>query len=87
MKCLRLAWWGGKLALFAVGSWLAAHGTALAQQPPEKPAEAPGGSYVASYAIVILAIALGLLVVCRPSRRRDRAKPEVYDEIKMGAKE
>jgi hypothetical protein len=38
------------------------------------------------YGLVLLVIALGLMTVLRPSRRRDRAKPEAYDEIKIKAK-
>ena len=86
MKCLQAIWQGGKLALFTVAGWLVAQGTVLAQMPPKK-AEAEGGSYVASYAIVILAIALGMLFVCRPAGRRDRARPEQYDEAKTAVKE
>jgi hypothetical protein len=82
MKCLRAIWQGGKVVLFTVAGWLVAQGTALAQIPPKK-AEPEGGLYVAAYAIVILAIALGMLFVCRTAARRDRAKPEVYDEIKI----
>jgi hypothetical protein len=85
MKCLQQIWWGGKLALFTVGGWLVAQGTVLAQQP--KKAEAEGGAYVGSYAIVILAIAVGIFSVCRPAGRRDRARPEVYEEIKTSVKE
>jgi hypothetical protein len=68
--------------------WLAVYGTALAQGPQQKKAESEGGgSYVAYYAIVILAIALGLLFVCRPGQRRDRARPEQYDEGKINPKD
>jgi hypothetical protein len=83
MRRLQLVWQGGKVAFLAFFGWLAVHGTVLAQQPPNKADSGGGGGggvYVASYAIVILGIALGLLLVCRPSRRRDRAKPEQYDE-------
>ena len=86
MKCLQAIWRGGKLASFTVAGWLVAQGTVLAEVPPKK-AEAEGGSYVASYAVVILAIALGMLFVCRTAGRRDRAKSEVYDEIKIKPKD
>lgn len=72
---------GGTIAFLTIGGWLVAHGTTLAQGAA-KPPENDGGSYVLSYALVLLGIGLGLLLVCRPSHRRDRARPEVYDESK-----
>ena len=81
MRCLRLVWRGGKLAFFAMTGWLAMHGIALAQQAEEKK-DSGSGSYVASYAIVLLGVGLGLLLVCRATHRRDRARPENYDESK-----
>ena len=87
MKCLREIWRGGKLALCTMAGWLIVQGAVWAQPQQPKKAEPEGGSYVASYALVILAIALGMLFVCRPANRRDRAKPEVYDEIKITAKD
>jgi hypothetical protein len=86
MKCLQLVWQGGKLALLTMAGWLAVHGTALAQ-PQQQKTETGVGSYVMSYALVILAIALGMLALCRPSRRRDRARPEQYEEAKAAVKE
>jgi hypothetical protein len=81
MKYVKLLWREARNAAFVLAGWLAVHGTALAAlQQEEKKAEGGGGSYVLPYALVILGIALGLLVVCRPSHRRDRAKPEQYDE-------
>jgi hypothetical protein len=46
----------------------------------ESPVPGRNGRFVGPYALVIFAIALGLLVVCNPSRRRDRAKPEQYGD-------
>ncbi len=82
MRCLQLVWQGGKLAIFTMTGWLAVHGTALAEQAAKKK-DGEGGSYVASYALVLLGVGLGLLFVCRASRRRDRARPEQYDESKV----
>ena len=81
MRCLQLVWQRGKLAFFAMAGWLAVHGTALARQAKEE-TEGGSGSYVAPYAIVLLGVGLGLLLVCRASRRRERARPESYDESK-----
>ncbi len=38
-------------------------------------------SWVAPYALVMLAIGLGMLFVCRSSRRSDRAKPQEYQSV------
>ena len=82
MKCLRLAWQRGKPVLFVSLGWCLMHGTALAQEAG-KPSAGGSGMYAACYALVILAIALGLVSVCRPSRRRDRARPEQYGDSKI----
>jgi SNF family Na+-dependent transporter len=81
MKYLRLLGRGGKLVFFTTACWLVVHGTVLAQVPPKKE-ETGGGSYVLPYMLVLLGIGLGMLCVCRSSGRRDRAKPEQYEEAK-----
>jgi hypothetical protein len=43
------------------------------------------GEFVTSYALVLAAVGLGLLLVCRTSNRRDRARPEQYQESKVTA--
>jgi hypothetical protein len=45
------------------------------------------GEYVTSYALVLAGVGLGLLLVCRTSNRRDRARPEQYEESKVTATE
>ena len=50
---------------------------------PEKPEGS--GEYVTSYALVLAGVGLGLLLVCRTSNRRDRARPEQYEESKVTA--
>ena len=42
----------------------------------------PNSVYALPYALVILAVLLGLLVVLRASNRRDREKPEEYESNK-----
>ena len=86
MKCLQLVRQGGKLAFFTIGGWLAVHGTALAAAAPKKE-DNGGGSYVLPYFLVILGVGLGLLLVCRSSHRRDRARPEQYDDAKVNVTE
>ncbi len=67
--------------------WAAVYGTALARGQPVK--EAPTGgtnaSWILPYALVVFSIALGMLVVCRSARRRDRAKPEDYEGDQLSA--
>jgi len=70
---------------FAVLSWLGLQGLAWAQAGGAKGAgqqeeEAP--PYVLPYALVILCLGLALTVVLNSSKRRERAKPEVFGEPK-----
>jgi hypothetical protein len=76
--------------LFAVSTFAA--WTAGAAILPAKDATTPtatesGGAWVSAYMIVLLLVSLGLIVVCKSSGRRDRAKPEVYAEAKALPKE
>jgi hypothetical protein len=81
MTRTEMMWRRGKIALFALLGWLAFHGAALAQTAkPEKAADKGNSLYVACYALVILGIGLGMLILCRGSNRRDRARPEEYVE-------
>jgi hypothetical protein len=77
---------GIRLGLLSMTGWLAVHGTALAQGA-QNAGDTGGGPYVVSYALVLLGVGLGMLLVCRASRRRDRAKPEAYDETKINPKD
>lgn len=86
MRHLQLFFRGGRLAFLTLAGWLAVHGTALAQGLPKKE-DNGGGSYVFSYFLVILGVGLGMLLVCRASNRRDRARPESYDEAKVNIEE
>ena len=92
MKSLRLLWRGGRLALFAIIGVLAMQAPVLAPNYDPEAARAPKvkkqeGDFVVSYALVMAGIALGLLAVCRPSPRRDRARPEQYEESNVTATE
>jgi len=51
-------------------------------QAPGQEAAAEPPPYVFPYALVILCIGLALAVVLSSSKRRERAKPEVYGEPK-----
>lgn len=83
MKRLNLIWQRlTTLALFLAFS-LAMHADAWAQAAA-KDTESSGGSsqsWVLPYALVMLAVGLGMLVVCRSSRRSDRAKPKEYQSV------
>ena len=90
MTFVRQIWRGSRMAFFALASWLVVYGVALAQAQPLKKEEGPSlnsSTYVMAYFIVIFGIALGMLLVCRSSNRRERAKPEQFGETKAGKKE
>ena len=75
--CYITRWW--LLGVLGVACWLALESWSWAQ--PSAPQEGGGRNlYLASYFIVLLGIFLGLVVVCNPSRRRDRPKPEAYGD-------
>ena len=74
------AWSKAIICLATILVWSVC-GLALAKGP-KKPAEpeVEEKSYVLGYAIVLLPIALGLMMVCRPGRRSDTAKRPVQEE-------
>lgn len=76
-------WHKVKLLAVTAGLWLAVDGVALAKVV-KKAAGGGGGDshkvWVMPYALIMLCIGLGMLVVCRSSRRSDRAKPKKYGE-------
>ncbi len=83
----RLLFLGRRLwfSALAVSSWLGLQGLAWAQAggttgSGDPQAEAP--PYVPSYALAILCLGLALAIVLNSSKRRERAKPEVYGEPK-----
>ena len=77
-------WYKVKLLAVTAGLWLAVDGVALAQRAAKQAGDGGGGDshkvWVMPYALVMLCIGLGMLVVCRSSRRSDRAKPKKYGE-------
>jgi hypothetical protein len=88
MRCLKWIWREGKLAFATLAVWWGLHGAAVAQVGkdgqggPPKPVGGGGGgnsaAYTLPYFLVALAIGLGIYVLCRPSHRRERARPEEY---------
>lgn len=88
MKHLRWFLRGLKFAASAGLVWSVLYANALAQMKQETKGSSTtgGGPYVLAYCLVILAITFGLLVVCRSSGRRDRARPEQYADGKIGTR-
>ena len=67
------------------GWWLILEGSvwAKAVKPPATEEKSSNtGVWVLPYTLVILSIGLGMLVVCRTSRRSDRARPQKYEALK-----
>ncbi|MBN1908408.1 MAG: hypothetical protein JW818_01600 [Pirellulales bacterium] len=74
----RIAWCMAQVAIF----WLAVYGEVLAKDPAKKERETAAHTpWVMPYMLVLLGIGLGMLVICRSSRRSDRAKPEKYESL------
>jgi hypothetical protein len=73
--CLRTALLWGFISTLATTTW--AKGEA-----GDKASETGASVWVLPYIFLILCVALGMLVVCKSSGRRDRAKPEAYHEGK-----
>lgn len=84
MNSLRAIGRASKSVAAAAICWMAVYGIALAQGPDEG-REAEGGVWTLPYALVLFGIGLGMLFVCRSSRRRDRDKPEKFGEDKLVA--
>ena len=83
MNRLQSIWRTLKMPVMSAACWMAVYGTALAQPPKQ---EKGGGSWIASYGLILGGIVLGMLFVCRSSRRRERAKPVAYVEGKLMGK-
>ena len=86
MSHLRSFWRVLKTLTMAAVCWAAVYGSALAKKPAvpeEEGGEGGAAAWTMPYGLVILGVALGMLLVCRSSRRRERARPESYDEGKL----
>jgi hypothetical protein len=81
MAAVRRFWRLGRTAVLATVGWLAFCGVAVAQPKPAPVGPSINSSvYVMAYGLVIFGVGLGMLLVCRPSSRRERVRPEQYDE-------
>jgi hypothetical protein len=88
MRNLRSIYRGLTIAIFTIASWTAGEAMLMGRDAtPESSSSQGGGAWVAAYMFVLLVVSLGLIVVCKSSGRRDRAKPEVYAEAKIVPKE
>jgi hypothetical protein len=71
-----------------IAAWVAVEAMLLAKDASGTGVSTEGGgAWVFAYMIVLLVITLGMIVVCKSSGRKDRAKPEVYSEAKPLPKE
>jgi len=73
----KLAWL--RIALVAVLAWSATALPLMAATPPPAPADT-SKSWVVPYMIVILAIALGLMIVCRSANRGKEVRHTEFDD-------
>ena len=83
MNRLRSIWTALKTLAAAALCWAALCGTVLAAAKEKE--EKGGGptSWIIPYILVLLGVALGMMLVCRSARRRDRARPETYGDAKV----
>ena len=88
MTSVRQIWRMGQIALLAMVGWLAVYGTAWAQPKPAPPQPTLNSStYVMAYFLVIFAIALGMLMICKSSNRRERAKADQFESKNFAEEE
>jgi SNF family Na+-dependent transporter len=87
MRRLRPVWHVIQLVLLSMAGWMAGEAMALAKDASTPSGGEGGGAWVWGYMVVILVLSLGMIVVCKSSGRRERAKPEVYAEAKPLPKE
>ena len=69
----------------AMAAWVALYGVAFAQESEGGGGGGGGGAqaYVVPYTIVLLCIGLGVFLICRPARRRERPKGEQYEATSL----
>ncbi len=64
-------WHSAKLLTTLLCAWAATAGVAWARRAEEAQAAEPSAkSWIMAYALVILGVVLGLVVLCRPGRRK-----------------
>jgi hypothetical protein len=76
-RWMRRARW---LAL-ALALWFSSAGVVMAKgKKIEKDAAPPTKSYVFPYMIVLAVLGLGVMTVCRPSKRADKPRERIKDD-------
>ena len=87
MKRFNSIWKTLRAFISAIGCWAVVGDSVLAAANDGGAGEDKGyGVWVMAYMLVILFMVLGMLFVLRSAKRRDRAKPEKYAEIKPAEK-
>ena len=85
MNRMHSIWRTVKVLGLAAAVWVAVHGHALAGPGPKVPQAPTSGesshSWVFPYFLVIMGIGVGMIMVCRSSRRSERAKPKQYEGV------
>jgi hypothetical protein len=83
MKRNESIWRKFKVVAMAVAFWLAMYGHVFAAKKAKvvEKTEGSSQSWVFPYFVVMMAVGLGMLVVCRSSRRAERAKPKQYESL------
>ena len=70
--------------LLAVCCWMSTQGLALAAEDSGSGGGSSGALiWLMPYAFVVLCIGLGMFVVCRGARRKERARPEQYEKVSL----
>ncbi|HEY4759278.1 MAG TPA: hypothetical protein VIH42_01725 [Thermoguttaceae bacterium] len=80
MQYFRSIWRIIHLSLLSTAVLISSQAIGFAQDGPLS-GGGGGGSWVWAYMIVVLATALGMIVVCKSSRRRDTIRPLVYEDL------
>ena len=76
MKPLQYLRRGVSICLLAAVCWLTIVAEVWAQQGSPTVGGQGASPWVLPYALVILGVGLGLLILCKPSKRREKAKVE-----------
>jgi hypothetical protein len=71
------------LLILAIVAWTALSSVAFAQAAANSKASSGGGgpAYLLPWALIVMCIGLGLLMVCRTSNRKSRAGPQQYERV------
>lgn len=85
MNRIRHLWRIATTLVLTGAFWWNVTPAAMAGEAAKSEGSSGGPPYVGPYFLLVFALGLGLFAVCNPSRRRDRARPEQYED-KMAQK-